>query len=365
MSKKVKNILFKLDIKGNGVVNFDSGDQKYLWNKNAEKAGLEFISHNNVSFAKKNWYKNEDSIEKKLIISSNCLRHNIFIDELEVYSPETAIDDHLLMSMIASPALISRGYMSLTKGETSVKRSSALCITDAEQTNGAISSIQTFARSGAKTQDEAKSDNTFFKKETVGYVTYSAKGNIDLMKLQFISCDEVFDRLAFDPDFFEEYSQILRGYMPDFTSDIRYYQSNSSVINIPEYGVLLSPKNIQFLVKDLLKRMLRLSIRKTSAYAETDKLKFKLVYDVIEDKISNDEGWIELTEDIINNLEFEPEIFYTEMDGTESLLLRKSLTDKVNARKQKNKEEAKVNDKKKNKKGKSEDVENTSENAEE
>ena len=69
MTKKVKNILFKLDIQGNGVVNYDSNDQKYLWNKNAEKAGVEFVKYDNVSFAKKRWYKNGDAIEKKIIIS--------------------------------------------------------------------------------------------------------------------------------------------------------------------------------------------------------------------------------------------------------------------------------------------------------
>lgn len=355
MTKKVKNILFKLDIQGNGVVNYDSNDQKYLWNKNTEKAGVEFVKYDNVSFAKKRWYKNGDAVEKKIIISSNCLRHYIFKNELEVYSPETAIDDHLLISMIASPALISRGYMSLTKGETSVKRSTSLNITDAEQTNGAISTLDTFSRSGAKTQDESKSDNTFFKKETVGNIEYTTKGNIDLMNLQFISCDEVFDRMAFDPDFFEEYSQILRGYLPDFSSSLKYYKSNTSVIDIPEYGILLSPQNIQFLVKDLLKRMLRFSIRKASAYAETTSLKIKLVYDVVEDKINNNEGWTEVTEDVINNLEFDPEIFYTERDENESLLLRKSLSEKLKAKKLKNKEEAKANDKKKNKKDKNSD----------
>jgi len=48
--KKVKSILFRATLEGKGVVNFDSNDQKYMWNqlKNKERS-----THDNVSFAKK------------------------------------------------------------------------------------------------------------------------------------------------------------------------------------------------------------------------------------------------------------------------------------------------------------------------
>ena len=335
MSKKLRNILFKLELEGNGIVNFDGAGQKTLWNKHADKFGLEKATHNNTKFAKHNWHENK----MEVIISSDCLRHHLFTDEVRVHSPETVIENRILIPMIASPALIIRGYLALiSEGtKTSLKRSSALCITEAKQTNDAISYLETHSRSGRKTQDDVKSDNTFFKEESVGDITYSAVGDINLKSLQFISCDEVFDRLALNPDYFEQYSELLKLKMPCFSSDMRYYQETQSVINIPEYGILLSPESIQFLVKDVLTRLINLKIRRAGAYAETSKLKLKFVYDIFDDKLNNTEGWVDATQENINNLVFDPEIFVTEYDKTESIKLRKDLQRQLDEQKENNK----------------------------
>jgi hypothetical protein len=33
---KIKHVNFKVEIKGNGIVNFDSGQQKFLWNRESQ-----------------------------------------------------------------------------------------------------------------------------------------------------------------------------------------------------------------------------------------------------------------------------------------------------------------------------------------
>ena len=85
------------------------------------------------------------------------------------------------------------------------KKKSALTLTSAVQTNNALSSIEVGTTSGVKNTDENKSDNTLHYHETIGDITYLATGVIDLMQLQFVSMDEIFDRLALNSDYFNVY----------------------------------------------------------------------------------------------------------------------------------------------------------------
>lgn len=349
--KNVKTILLKVELKGNGIVNFDSGDQKYLWNKNASDNGQEKSLYDNVSFAKKRWYKENGKTTHKIIISSNCLRHNIFSDDVLFQSPNIMNNKNLLYSMIGSPGSLLRGYLFTQKDVTSIHRSSVLNITDAQQTNEAISSIETFARSGEKVSDENKSDTSFFKKESIGDITYEALGSIDLMQLQFISCDEIFDRLAFNPDDFEEYKKSMVTRFPDFNPTLGFYQIKNSVIELPEYGIKLSKENTVSLTKELLTRILNTNIRTSGAYAEVVKVSYKLVFDAFENKMSNKDGWVEIDQKSINDLDFEPQDYYVEYNSETASELRKSLIEISRLKKEKNKEdaEAKVKEKKKTK----------------
>jgi len=340
--KKVRSILFKMELKGNGVVNFDSNDQKYLWNENTKGTGQERVNHNNVSFAKKRWYKNDDgTIDKKLIVSSNCLRYSIFSDDTLFQSPNIINNSFLLNSMIATPGLICRGYMFAEKDPSkSYKRSSVLNITDAEQINNSISTLETFSRSGEKIVDENKSDTSFFKKETVGNIVYEAIGSIDMMQIQFVSCDQLFDRMALNPDIFPDYKKFLSTKLPNFNSELSYYQIKGSAIELPEYGFMLSNENVIFLVKDLFTKMLNLKIRKASAFAEVSSIKYKIVNDPFEDKFSDEDGWLELNKNVIETLNFDNEDFYEKYDFDAAKSLRLELEDAAKARKDANKDAA-------------------------
>jgi hypothetical protein len=349
--KKVKSILFKAKISGSGIVNFDSNDQKFMWNQLKNK---EHASHDNVSFAKKNWYIKNDELFYKLKISSDSLRHEIFEEDLQFQSPNIINNEALFLAFIASPVSIVRGYMFASK-EVTLKKTSSLTITDAEQTCLAVSALETFSRSGKKVEDENKSDISFFKKETVGEIDYTTQGSIDFKELQFLSLDQVFDRLALNPDSFALYKKILQTKLPTFNSEPKFYQIKDSCVQIPEYGVLFSKEDVLMLTKELLKKILSINIKKAKSFAKLTDLKIKLVYDCTIDTMENDLNWITInTKDNIDSLTFESEVFFVEENKELANALRKEIEDAEAVIKIKNKEEkekkvAEANEKKKRK----------------
>ena len=328
--EKVKNILFRMKLKGNGIVNFDGTEQRFLLN------GTDLhhmkTAHNNMSPAKKRLYRDGDKTTYKICISSNCLRYNLFKDVIPYQSPNLINLEPILYAFIASPSALLRGY----QFSGIVNRTGPLCITDAEQTNNAVSHIETFSRSGPKNTDAEIVDNTFFKKEVVGYIEYACIGNIDLMNLQFVSCDAIFGRLAFNSDRFNMYKQFLKAKMPDFDSELGYYQIKNSDVKLPEHGFLLNNANMEHLVREQLERLLRFSIKKSGAYVETSKLEYKIVYDALEDTLDNEDGWVKLSNmSDINKISFDAEDFYVLKDSDTAKQERAAIEADYDLKKQK------------------------------
>ena len=338
----IKNILIKADLVGNGIVNMDSGEQSHIL-RGTDSHLRPHDKFNNTSYAKKNFYKDENNkLTYKLKISSDCLKHDLYKNEVIAQSPKIDTQDMILYSYIASPMAITRGYM--FTGRNPFKRTGALSICDAEQTCGAVSNIELFSKSGEKTSnngDSDKSDNTLYKKETVGDIKYSTSGNIDICQLQFISADQVFDRYAFNPDNFSMYKSFLDMRMENFNSVLGHYHLSNSIIDIPEYGIKLSNENILFLVKETLKKLLSLNIKRKGAFAKVSSLKIKLVENPVKDLMSIDEKWIELKSfEDIDNLNFEIQDFYELIDFEEAKAKRLSIEESFKAEKVKEKSEA-------------------------
>jgi hypothetical protein len=330
----VKNILIKAELEGVGIVNMDSNDQKWLFNKT--KNG-EYNKRENVSYAKKNFYMEGENLKYKIKISSDCIRNAMFKNEMVSQSPNITHNDAILYSFIATPMGMIRGYLFTNKIEP-LKRSGALTICDAEQTCNAVSYIEICSKSGEKTSNDGtseKSDTTFFKKETVGKIHYETEGVIDLSKLQFISADQVFDRYGLNPDKFSLWKQFMSLRLKNFNSNLGFYKLSTSVIDIPEQGVLFSNENVLDLVKDTLIRLLSLSIQRKGSYAKVNKLKIKLVYDPISDIKDNADSWIEIVSlEDINSLNFEVQEFYSLVDVEQAKLLRADIVSNLNAIKQ-------------------------------
>lgn len=322
---KVKNLFIKLELEGNGIVNFDSDDQKFIFNDQPNHH-LKYFK-NNCKFAKKNLYKNDDgSLDYKIKISSDCLKYNMFNEDKIAESPKIASYDAVLYSFIASPLGIVKGFMFPVEN---CKRSGAIGIYDAEQTNNAMSFLELHTKSGEKVSYDIaidKKDTSMFYEENLGKITYSGGGNIDIMKLQFMSNDQIFDRHAFTPDKFDIFKAFLQLRLKNFNSELGYHKLKNSSIDLDEYGFMFSSENVLDLVKYILKCVLSIDIRRGGSYAKISALKIKLVYNPLKDLLEKDDNWIDIKSDTdIDNLSFEMNDFYELVDHAEALKKREAL----------------------------------------
>jgi hypothetical protein len=328
---KVKHVNFNVTLEGNGIVNFDSGEQKYLWNRES-KAGFKnkFTSaDNNNMYAKKHYIRNENGeLDYKIKLSSDCLRNAIFSGDAIATNPSITHHSVLLNSFIGSTLGLVRGYMFATKTNI-LKRKSPLTITSATQTNDAESYMEFFSRSGMKKigDDSGTKDTTIFNKETIGDITYEAKGFINIQSLQFLSSDPIFDRFSFNSDEFELLKTFLSGNLPKFDSEMGYYSLKTSAIDVAEFGIKLNQENIIFLIKETLKRILSINILRSGSFAKTTGLTIELVYDPI-NSITNKSITINSIEDI-DNLDFEVEEFYILADESEAKKQRELIEERI------------------------------------
>lgn len=281
---KVKHLNFELHLEGNGIVNFDSKDQKYLWNRESKEGNKnDFTSKdNNNMYAKKVFFRDENGkLDYKIKISSDAVRNAIFKGDAIATNPSIMHHKSLLNSFIGSTMGLTRGYM--FAGDETYKRKSPLTVGSAIQSNSAISYMEFHSRSGAKKvgDDSNKSDTSIFNKETVGDITYKSKGFINLQELQFLSCDPIYDRCSFNSDDYGILKTVLSNTLPNFDNELGYYTLSTSAINVSEYGVKFNNEQTLYLIKELLKRIININIPKATAYAKFESLKIQLVTDVL------------------------------------------------------------------------------------
>lgn len=165
-------ILFQIEMAGNGVVITDSSDQKWIL-KGHPMNGDQFVDYYDNTLYTKNRPiivgRDEEGrpvYDRKIYISSDCLRHNIFSDDFQHQTPNAFHSRVVFNKMIATPASLLRGYL-FPSGETSLKRASTFTVTEALQSNDAVTTIETCSRSGAKVSQEdngGTADSSFFKR---------------------------------------------------------------------------------------------------------------------------------------------------------------------------------------------------------
>jgi hypothetical protein len=328
---KIKHVNFKVEIKGNGIVNFDSGQQKFLWNRESQNGNKnKFTSANdNNNYSKKHYIRNENgALDYKIKISSDALRNAIFTGDAIATNPNISQHKVLLNSFIGSTMGLVRGYMFANKTET-IKRKSPLTITSAIQTNNTESFMEFHSRSGGKKvhDDSDKSDTTIFNKETIGEITYDVEGAFNLQSMEFLSSDPIFDRYSFNSDDYSILKSFLSNTLPNFDSELAYYSLKTSCIDIAEYGIKFTSEQILFLIKETLKRMLKLRIDRAGAYAKLSKLSIELVLDPIDSK-KNIFIDINSFEDI-DNLSFDIEESYVLADELKAREQRTSIENSI------------------------------------
>lgn len=326
-----KMIIICGKIKGHGIVNYDSKEQKFAHIK-AHKMKNESDSDisvslpdvprkddgmysENVMYAKKNFIfdREKEEISSRLKISSNLLRHSIF-GEVPHTNPIISGDKLMMTTFMLSPVGLVRGYMFTTrkdKAEDGTKengltyaRKSALTITDAVQSDGdqAMTHFEIHNRTGVK------DDTSMFYKENCGDVEYDFTGVINFKELRFFSCDPKFGRMAMDPDFSGKIAEgVLQSH---FGKDVEFETGGFTDVaqtigkRYAEYGIFFGDKTVEFLAKKTLKNIFGINIMRAGAYATLSSLKIKVVKNILKDKF-DDENWISIknAEDI-DNIDF-------------------------------------------------------------
>lgn len=293
--ENVTSVEFNVTFEGKGCVNFDTYEQGYS-NKNL---GLYHGKiQENQKFSKKIYkaIEKDGQVENyfKHKVSSDCLRHFMFINEAEFNNSRLSYITPLLLRVIANPAMVLRGYMYATSTRT-IRKKTVCSISDAVQTGPWLKEVNMdiHSVSGSKgdkfldieeeinnsddSEDIKKPKQTsLFSVENVPEGDYVARGMIPLTELQFISNDITYDRDAVGTNNGELEKVYLNALRDTFGEGLyfgNYYIENSLAQDEwSERGLLFSRDNVDMLVKDAISRVMGIDIWRKDSY-----LKFKSI----------------------------------------------------------------------------------------
>jgi hypothetical protein len=134
------------------------------------------------------------------------------------------------------------------------------------------------------------------------------------------------DRYGFNPDKYESmYKVYAEKNVKKFNADLGYYTLSTSIVDIPEYGLKLSNETTLQLVKETLKRLLNIKISRATSYAQVQSLKIKLVENPLKDTMDDENNWINITEDTIDQLSFDIYDAYVKENDTSAKKLREDI----------------------------------------
>lgn len=302
MEKKVyndvKSIEFDVYFEGKGCVNYDGDEQKntlinlgllkgknmYAKNKKFAKKVFEPLESNPDN-------ENSPKAKFKYKVSSDCLRHAMYKDEMEFMNPSISYIPSILFNAIAQPSMIERGYMFASSNST-IRKKSVFTITDAVE-EGEWHTVVDFdlhSRSGEKQDGTKQDDNNSEDKgslslsfcENVGNHEYKASGFIDLTELQFISADPIYDRAAVIADGGEDEKAYLTALRNNFGEGLKlsyYYMKNALTEDEwAEKGVLLGKEAVDKMTKDIIKRIYNINIYRRDATFNIEGIRLKVNY---------------------------------------------------------------------------------------
>lgn len=330
---KTKNIIFKVELNGCGVVNYDSFDAQKYFLLNHCDVERSCYRHNNIKVAKKVFFQLSEPIKKtdangnivriidtgyKSKISSTCLRNAIFADDTQIQNSKAYLSNPVLAHFTTSIHSLLRGYTAYLKDGSSLTRKGALSIGAAIETSGAQILLECHSNSCPKEKNGDDGSTSLYYSEQVGNTTYEAQGMISLKELQFISADPFFGRLMIRPEWMEGEFPLLNrvfeahyGYIP---FKIGYYTSATAVLSkhLAEYGIRMDDDFVKFLVREQLKRLLNTKINRAESIAYVSSLKIKFVENGTGSNFSDDDGWITIDESNVDTIDFDMFNFYDE-----------------------------------------------------
>ena len=291
--KNVKSIEFDVKFEGNGCVNFDGNEQAWA----LQSCGLYTGKINkNIKLAKRVISRDENgNYQYQFKVSSECLRHNMFKDEMAFVNPSISFLPQVLLRTIATPAYHERGFM-FPNTCNSIRKKSGATITGAigETVYDKPIVMELHSSSGKKGENQSKDntltsddkkddakDTTLYFKENVGVEKYNSQGFIDLTELQFIPADNAYERNAVGipegSQFEKIYLTVLsENYGEDYNFDYYYMKDASTRDEWAERGIRFSEKSVDFLVKDILRRVFEINITTADAIFKFESIKVKV-----------------------------------------------------------------------------------------
>lgn len=314
---EINSVFFRITLKGNGIVNFDSNEQKstLIYKCNVpfpRKSDKTFVD--SVKLGKKNFYMDEEgNVTYKPKISANCLRHEIFkvIQHSGITRRELECCDYL--SRI--PVLL-RGWMLTYRSDTPINHASGIRMGSAEIINGA----QPVLEIGTTCGDKTFSETSMFYTETMGETLYECRGAIDFKTLEFLSCDPIFNRIAFKEDWIKGEAPTLNTMFQNHYGRVPYkagyFMPVDTSLNetFAEQGIKFDTDFVKEMIREFFMRVLSLRIAKAGGYAETVKFEIKRVTDAVRQTLTSSDGWEEVTIDNLDSmLNFTPKSYYVEV----------------------------------------------------
>lgn len=321
--KKIKEIYFRYEACGYGIINYDSNDQKYqLRGKKEKPAFKKFEPHvganKNVSFAKKVIYEDDYKIK----VSRECILNGMF--GLGT-NGSIGYNTFLLKEYLGNIDFYLRGNLIETgKGGEITRNSSKITFPYAEQCGGSESTVDVGGHEGQKdsknkaSDKQHTSDTSFYHKEKIGDIKYKSgfSGVISLNELQFVPLDDINGRKRFNPDYFDEVKENLKYEIPSFDSKLAYYKKIANENTLPEYGFVFSDEDIKTMLKYFFRKMLNTRIRKAGSKFDITRVYISVSYD---GEISTEENrkWEEINlENIFRDVEFKR--YYEEISDEEA-----------------------------------------------
>ena len=317
------SIFFKFRLKGNGIVNFDSKEQKEA----IKKCGISLpdVKNSNYNFGKKSFYKDMDGnmtfVPK---ISAECLRNKIFN---VVSNPAIIQLDAEMCDFLSHMSVLMRGWLFTYRNNFAIRRSSAVRITSAKEVSGAVPVLEIHSTS----ENKELSETTMFYAESMGDTEYECKGVIDIKTLEFLTCDVISDCRGFKEDWVQGENALLNlmfknryGKIP---YKLGYFTSIDSTLSdfFAEYGIKFDKDFVKQMIKEFLKWVLKLRIERAKGYVETTSLEIKFNENALRDLLNDDEGWITVNGDNLDSLDFDIKDYFKEVDDKDREENRKKL----------------------------------------
>ncbi len=261
MSTQLSTIKIQVTFKGQGIVNFDSTDQKWMVNKSL---GANVISHDNTKIAKASYTKDADGkIVRTLKVSSQCLRQAIYGVK---HNPNIMYSAELFNDSITSKPALVGGYMYVNEKKGAARRKSPLAVTDAHEVSGAISMFNVHSNSGDR------NDTSLYYVEEVGATRFVSDMFIDLSELKHVPLSDTYGRNSVFPDGEEVFKAKLTEKYGTITEGFFHMDGEEGVV--PEYGVDISDAAVVDIFRDLIAHIKQLRIVRANGYLEFESMKF-------------------------------------------------------------------------------------------